>query len=189
MKKIYPLILIGLLLALTINNYAQDVEFAWAKSMGGSFDDDGQSITVDAVGNIYTTGSFLDTIDFDPGPGTYNLSSAGWKDIFIQKLDANGNFIWAKSMGGVSYDVGNSITIDALGNIYIIGVFEDTVDFDPGTGTYYLTSAGSRDIFIQKLDSSGNFIWAKSAGGSDYDGGSSIAVDTTGNVFVVPFTF
>ncbi|MCH2046242.1 MAG: SBBP repeat-containing protein, partial [Saprospiraceae bacterium] len=136
----------------------------------------------------YTTGAFAETmasdpIDFDPGAGTTNLSPVGSSDIFIQKLDASGNFLWAKSFGGSSSDQGNSIAVDAAGNVYTTGSFEDTVDFDPGAGTTNLSAIGGSDIFIQKLDASGNFLWAKSFGGSSSDWGSSIAVDASENVY------
>ncbi len=156
--------------------------FLWAKQMGGPNSDFGNSIITDAAGNIYTTGSFRETVDFDPGSGTFNLTSAGWDDIFIQKLDSNGNFVWAKQMGGAGIDAGYSITLDATGNVYTTGYFENAIDFDPGAGTNILTSAGGWDIFIQKLDADGNFIWAKRTGGIDWDNGFSITIDASGNV-------
>ena len=106
--------------------------FAWAKQLGGVGSENSYAIAVDANGNVYTTGYFWLTTDFDPGIGTYNLTSAGLYDIFVSKLDASGNFIWAKQIGGTSNDVGFSITVDANGNIYTTGYFRDTVDFDPG---------------------------------------------------------
>ncbi len=173
------IILITLLLTVVLK--AQS--FEWVKSLGSSSDDRGYSITVDASGNVYTTGYFSETADFDPGAGTANLISAGAFDIFVQKLDANGNFVWAKSFGGSTQDRGNSITVDVSGNVYTTGYFEGTVDFDPGTGTANLTSLGGNEIFIQKLDASGNFIWAKSFGASSTDAGQSITVDASGNVY------
>ncbi len=161
--------------------------FIWAKSMGGTSHDIGNSIAIDNSGNIYTTGDFGGTVDFDPGSGVYNLTSVGYYDIFIQKLDANGDFIWAKSMGGTSYERGYSIALDNSGNVFTIGEYRETVDFDPGSGTYNLTSAGNDDVFIQKLDSSGNFIWAKSMGGSLIDYGNSIAIDNSGNIYTTGF--
>jgi hypothetical protein len=171
--------LISLLLALGTN--AQNLE--WAKSFGGTSNDFGYSITVDASGNVYTTGRFEGTVDFDPGAGTNNLTSQGFSDVFIQKLDPSGNFLWAKSFGGTSGDVGGGITVDASGNVYTTGYFQGTVDFDPGAGTNNLTSQGSGDVFIQKLDPSGNFLWAKSFGGTLFDEGNSITVDASGNVY------
>ncbi len=161
--------------------------FLWAKSFGGTSNDYGLSITVDSSGNVYTTGSFQRTVDFDPGAGTTNLISAGGYDIFVQKMDASGNFLWAKSFGGTSYGYGQSITVNASGNVYTTGYFFGTVDFDPGAGTTNLTSAGAEDIFIQKMDASGNFLWAKSFGGTSYGYGQSITLDSSGNVYTTGY--
>ena len=178
MKKLITTSLI--LLSLTFLNAQQ---FDWAKSMGRNGYDKGIAITIDASGNIYTTGFFENTTDFDPGPGIFNLTSNGGYDIFIQKLDSSGNFVWAKSMGGSYYEQGESIDIDSSGNIYTTGYFQDTVDFDPGLSVFNLISNGNSDIFILKLDSSGNFIWAKSMGGSGTDFARSITTDAIGNIY------
>src|SRR2546423_13029971 len=99
---------------LILNSFAQSPNFLWAKGMGGTAEDDSRSTVIDAAGNIYTTGYFSGTVDFDPGAGIFNLNSVGGTDIFVFKLDAAGNFIWAKSIGGpsTSGDNGNSIAID-----------------------------------------------------------------------------
>lgn len=181
MKKIYLILLISLL---SIAIYAQEDDFGWAKSMGGTYTDYGYFITTDASGNIYTTGMFENTVDFDPGEATFELTSNGMFDIFVQKLDADGNFIWAKSIGGTRGDNGRSMTIDASGNVYITGSFEEVVDFDPGETIFNLTSIGTVDIYILKLDASGNFIWAKAIGSTYWDFGLSITLDALGNVCI-----
>ncbi|MFC1976173.1 SBBP repeat-containing protein [Chloroflexota bacterium] len=170
---------------------AADGEFVWARSMGGDNWDTGFDIALDGAGNVYTTGFFKGTADFDPGPGVFNLISAGtaniYLDIFVSKLDSDGNFVWARSMGGSNDDTGLGISADGAGNVYTIGRFQGTADFDPGPGTFNLTSAGSAgafDIFVSKLDSVGNFVWARSIGSSDQDKGFDIAVDETGNVYI-----
>jgi hypothetical protein len=170
-----------------LNHIANAQDFAWVKKLGGTSNDRGRSIAVDASGNVYTTGYFQGTVDFDPGPGTFNLTSTGGYDIFISKLDASGNFVWGKQLGGTSPGQGYSIAVDASGNVYTTGLFGGTVDFDPGPGTFNLTSAGSDDIFISKLDASGNFVWAKRMGGTDIDRGYSIAVDTSWNVYTTGY--
>ncbi len=161
-------------------------DFEWAKGMGGAGQDVGNAITVDAAGNVYTTGYFYDTADFDPGAGVFNLTSAGLQDIFVSKLDSSGNFVWAKRMGGTSYEVGNAIAVDAGGGIYTTGYFNGTADFDPGTGVFNLTTAGLQDIFVSKLDSSGNFVWAKRMGGTASAVGNDIAVDA-GSVYTTGY--
>jgi len=161
--------------------------FVWAKNMGGTGNDQGNSIAVDASGNVYTTGYFQGTADFNPGTEIVNLVFTGGNDIFISKIDAAGNFVWAKSMGGINSDVGFSIAVDGSGNVYTTGVFSETADFDPGAGTVNLVAAGSTDIFVSKLDASGNFVWAKSMEGTLSDGGASISVDGSGNVYTTGY--
>jgi hypothetical protein len=164
---------------------SQGQTLSMAKQLGGPLDDVGYSIALDAAGNIYTTGFFKGTADFDPGPGTFNLTAAGLQDIFITKMDAAGNLVWAKQLGGAADDYGRSIAVDAAGYVYITGSFMGTADFDPGPGIVTLASVGSWDAFVGKLDASGNFVWAKSLGGSsEHDKGNSIAVDASGNVLV-----
>ncbi|HET6991336.1 MAG TPA: SBBP repeat-containing protein, partial [Bacteroidia bacterium] len=163
--------------------------FLWAKAMGSTSDDRATSIATDPSGNVYTTGYFEGTMDFDPGAGTFNLT-AGLDDAFISKLDSSGNFIWVKQIGSTSLDGGRAITIDAWGNIYTAGEFEGTVDFDPGTGTYNLIAYSlAYDAFILKLDSAGNFVWAKQLGGTSVDVINAIAVDGPGNVYTTGVFF
>lgn len=162
-------------------------DLVWIKSFGGSGGDAGLSIAVDVTGNVYTTGYFENTVDFDPGSGTTNLISEGETDVFIQKLDAMGNFLWAKSFGSWNVDSGTGISVDESGNVYTTGRFTHIVDFDPGLETNNLTSTGSSDIFIQKMDALGNFLWARSFGGSGYDSVHSIAVDLDENVYTTGF--
>ncbi|OFY85787.1 MAG: hypothetical protein A3F72_21675 [Bacteroidetes bacterium RIFCSPLOWO2_12_FULL_35_15] len=161
--------------------------FAWAKKFDGASDESCTSIKVDELGNIYTVGSFNSATDFDPGANTVTLTPLGSTDIFISKLDAAGNFVWVKQMGGAGLDAGKSITTDATGNVYVSGYFLGTSDFDPSSNTVNLISAGAEDIFVSKLDASGNFLWAKQFGGLSADYGLSLTVDASGNVFSTGF--
>jgi hypothetical protein len=158
--------------------------FLWARSMGGSSLDNANSLIVDAGGNVFTSGYFSSTADFDPGVGVFTLTSVGDLDIFVSKLDASGNFIWARSMGGTSRDEGNSLCFDSNGNIYVAGYYVGLADFDPGTGVFNLNGSGNPDIFISKLTSTGDFIWAKGVGGSGYEVVYSITIDTFGNLLL-----
>jgi hypothetical protein len=172
-----------LFLIFTTTTIAQIPAFDWAKGIGASNGDYGRSIATDNDANVYTTGSFQSNVDFDPGNGTFNLSSNGSRDIYIQKLDSAGNFIWAKSIGGVGNDEGYSIDVDKSNNIYITGIFSLVVDFDPGVNILNLSSMGGYDMFILKLDSAGNFIWAKSIGGTGDDFSNSIVLDSAFSIY------
>ena len=130
---------------------------------------------------------FSGIVDFDPNAGTFDLGPTGLGDIFIQKLDTDGDFVWAKSMGGSSYDLGNDITVDASSNVYTAGYFGGTVDFDPGVGTLPLTSNGGNDCYVQKLDSDGDLAWAVSFGGTGDDIIRGIDVDGSGNVLIAGY--
>jgi hypothetical protein len=94
-------------------------------------------------GSVYVIGAFRGTADFDQAGVGYSMTSAGVNDVFIIKLGAAGNFLCAKRFDGIGDDVGNSIKTDAAKNVYISGYYSDTVDFDPGSGTYHLNSAGN----------------------------------------------
>jgi uncharacterized repeat protein (TIGR01451 family) len=162
----------------------------WAKSFehaNNSYAVEGNAIVSDKHGNSYITGHFRGIVDFDPGPGVLNLgtaSGAAGRDIFIQKLDSAGDLVWAKSLEGQGRDEGESISVDSFGNVYLIGRFEGTVDFDPNARLLNLTSFGNDDFFIEKLDSSGNLVWAKNIGGTGDDYGRSIDVNPVGEIHI-----
>ncbi|MBL0341652.1 MAG: SBBP repeat-containing protein [Bacteroidetes bacterium] len=160
-------------------------DFIWVKQIGSTEDDQGQSIALDLNQNIYVTGYFNNSADFNPGTGVFFLTSAGNSDIFILKLDTDGNFIFALKFGGISTDSGNEIKISASGNVYTTGHFASVADFDPGPGIFNLTCGGLYDAFILKINADGNFVWAKGLGGISYDWGYSLDIDSQENVYTV----
>ncbi len=150
-------------------------DWLWAKNSGGSAR--GYGIAVDAAANIYVTGCFGGTGTF----GSTSLTSNGNNDVFAAKLDTNGNWLWVKSAGGVDPDYGWGIAVDAAANVYLTGHFWYTATF----GATTLTSTSVSDIFIAKLDSSGNWLWARQCGGGVYgDYPLSIKVDILSNVYL-----
>ncbi len=162
--------------------------FLWAKSMGGTGGDKGLAITTDASGNVYTTGYYYGTSDFDPSASSSTLISNGSNDIFVSKLDASGNYVWAKGMGGTGDDEGLSITTDGSSNVFICGYYNGSADFEPTANNYYvLTAAGNSDIFVSKLDGSGNFDWSHSLGGTTDDKGTSIHLDVAGSILTTGY--
>lgn len=152
--------------------------------IGGTGQDEGGAVATDSSGNFYITGYFNGTVDFDPGAGTTNLTSGSGDEVFVAKYDSDGDLVWAKHFNSGGNDVGTGITVDGSGNVYTTGSFLGTVDFDPGAGTANLTSTGSTDIFVVKLNSSGSYVWAVRAGGGGADAGNGIALDSSNNVHV-----
>jgi len=158
---------------------AQVPEWQWAKRAGGSALDEGKYISIDANGNSYVTGFFEETATFGP----FTLTSTESMDIFVAKLDTDGNWQWAKQAGGSDGDNGMGISVDENGNSYVTGLFNGTATF----GATTLTSSGDSDVFVAELDTDGNWQWAKQAGGSAKDYGKSISVDANGNSYVTGY--
>lgn len=155
---------------------AQSEVWLWANGAGGTSSDRGRAIANDALGNCYVTGSFVGTVTF----GTSSLTSSGSDDIFIAKLDSYGNWLWSKSAGGNSTDIAYGISIDADGACYVTGSFMGDATF----GVTNISSSGSTDIFVAKLDSDGDWLWAIRAGGVGSDTGNAISTDVNGNCFI-----
>jgi len=162
----------------------ENVDFSFAGRLGGMNYVNSRDIIVDAAGNTYTAGYFDTTGDFDPGVGTLNATSNGDTDIYVNKLDVSGNLLWNQQIGGTDADLAYSIVEDTLGNVYVTGSYQDTVDFDPGAGSSPLTSAGDSDIFIVKLSSAGSFVWAVSMGGTGFDEAISIDIDSSDQLHI-----
>jgi len=125
-----------------------DGDFIWAKSFGGTFS---LSIISDVAGDVYITGRMTSSGDFDPGVGNFTLNHDSYSDTYIVKVDAAGKFVWAKAINGDYYDYGEAISVDTAGNVYVVGNFKGTADFDPGSNILNITSSGNHDIFILKL--------------------------------------
>ncbi|MBL0006227.1 MAG: T9SS type A sorting domain-containing protein [Saprospiraceae bacterium] len=162
-------------------------DLLWAKQVGGPQTDIAFDIVVDNNRDIVITGSFHTIVDFDPGVDVVNIGSLGQEDIFVLKLDKNGNYVWANRMGGGSRDEPRSIDINASNDIVITGYFEETSDFDPGPNNVNLTSNGEEDIWIASLNSSGEYMWAKSIGGIGFDRSQDLTIDAESNIVITGY--
>src|SRR5690606_31918260 len=114
---------------------------------------DAQGLYVDEQGNLYITGTFSNTVDFDPGAGIDSLVAVKANDLYVAKYTTDGAYEWAVGMGGNNAETGYEIVADDNGNIYVTGYYSGTVDFDPSPATFPLTSnLMSYDAFILKLN-------------------------------------
>jgi hypothetical protein len=126
--------------------------YSWGYSVGGGT---GAIVPPGAitVGNsaVYMSGQFQQTVDFDPGPSVFTLTSAGSIDAFVTSFDTTGVFGWAGSVSGPSPIICYDVVTDGSGAVYITGDYMGNCDFDPGAGQFTLTAIGGKDAFISKL--------------------------------------
>ncbi|PZU90983.1 MAG: hypothetical protein DI529_01880 [Chryseobacterium sp.] len=162
-------------------------EFAWGKRFGGEGEDVIRALATDAQGNSYATGYFTDYCIFGEELQQTEIASKGMFDIFISKTSPNGELLWVKAIGGTADDYGTAITVDPNGNVYITGIFQETVNFNPAGTSQTLTSKGAQDIFVLKLNSSGNFVWVKGIGGEGYEETSAIQTAANGDVYLAGY--
>ena len=160
--------------------YNNNGVYQWAFGMGGILQETGYSVNVDNFGNIFITGRFEGTVDFDPSVNFSNLSSNGSGDIFVAKYNSNGAYQWAIAIGSVSDDAGLGLSNDAQGNCYITGYYNNALDFDASAAVYSLPSTG-QDAFVAKYNAGGLFQWAIHLDGSPSDAGESIKCAASGN--------
>ena len=161
--------------------------YLWCKTFGNANSNRAYSINVDLLGNIIIGGSFQNSMDFDLSAGSAIRTPVGLYDGFLLKLDNNGNFIWVKTFGGAGSSVWPmSIQCDGSGNIVSAGFYQNAaIDIDPSANTATLPYYGGvQDIYIQKLDVNGNYLWSASAGGTGVDRANSLALDNNGNSYV-----
>lgn len=153
-KKQYRLAALLALTFFTAFSQAQQASLKYAKSIGGTDNDAVKVSTTDTSGNLYCAGTFMGTADLNPGSGNSNSTAVGAIDMFVSKLDKNGNLLWLKVFGSVNSEIPVAIKLDNSGNIHVAGYAPATLDFDLGSGTSKLPYNCD---FVLKLDKDGNF--------------------------------
>lgn len=169
MRKIITLVL---LVTLTFSLQAQVLQ--WGKSLTNNQVSSVKDVLTDAAGNVYAVGYFSGTVDFDPGAGVHNLISAGWYDAFVQKLDINGNLVWAVKMGLAQDEIAEQLVMDNAGNIIVVGISD---------GLFNL-GLGREDIAVWKFSDAGVFQWSKKIGNNYWDYGTAVSVDEANNIYI-----
>ena len=149
----------------------------WAERAGSPISSGGKGICISSNEYLYVTGDFWGTAAFGP----ISLTSNGACDIFLAKLDSEGNWLQAEKAGGDEQDTSNGISIDTDGSAFVTGLFRDVSTF----GSFPLISNGDTDIFIAKLENEGTWMWALDVGGIGCDAGTGISTDIIGNNYIV----
>jgi len=136
-----------------ISKYDSSGNFQWARTWGGTGWDSVGSLAVDRANNVFTTGFYLNTVDFDPtGGGDIHVSKGG-RDVFLNQFDSAGTLHWDKTWGGSGDDLGLNVAVNGTGNLSVVGSFSSpgAVDFDPGSGVDNHTAIGAQDAFFSRF--------------------------------------
>ncbi len=148
--------------------YNSSGHVVWAKAIEGNLSDFGQGIAVDAQQQVFLTGVFMsDSLKM----GSTSLYKQGNSDMFLIKLDINGQPVWAQQGGGVSTTLGNAVALDSLNHIYVTGSFQDSASFSG----HWLHSQGRSDAFVACYEASGSLNWARPISGPGFDAGDALA--------------
>ncbi len=154
--------------------------FLWVKHFEANI----REASIDETGNTYITGLFKNTVDLDAGAGVSSWANmVGNSSCFVVKYNSSGSFVWGSAIGENSYSVGSHICFDAAHNVILTGVFTQTVDFNTSAASIFnLTGTSMGSMFIWKLNSAGNFVWAKKI---DETGSYDCNADNAGNIYIV----
>jgi hypothetical protein len=168
-----------------LTRFDTDGDHKWALGWGDAGSSACDGIGCDGLGNVYVCGKFTGTsLDFNPGAGTDYHSSAGNWDAYVSKFGSDGSYKWGLSWGSANSDTATNVFPDGNGNVYVSGAFYSIVDFDPDPlEGENRTSNGLYDAYLSKFDSSGDFKWVNSWGGTGDDVARGAAVDGTGYIY------
>ncbi|WNJ19462.1 SdrD B-like domain-containing protein [Pontibacter sp. G13] len=159
--------------------------YVWGRRMGGSNTERGYGLALGSDNSIYYTGRFRETFYFDPTYTVAAKTSNGSYDVFLGKLTSSGAYAWGHGFGSsTNDDRGYGVAVDGNGNVYVIGRFNGTVDFDPGSGTASKSTAGSNDAFINAFTTNGVYQWSHALGSTSSEAGYGIDIDGTNSLFV-----
>lgn len=168
---------------------ANGAALSYSTYVGGSFFETGTSLAIDSSGNAYLVGHTFFSFDFPITPGAYTTPISG-TDVFVTKLDPTGaSLVYSTKFGGGSADYCQAIAVDSSDNVYLTGS-TDSGDYPTTAGAFDSTHNGSVDVFVTKLNPSGTaLVFSTFIGSTENEGGSALAVDSSGNVFITGTAF
>lgn len=170
-----------------VAKYNEQGDFVWAKLLfSQDYNNRIVDIKVDAQDNVYILGKFTGTVDFDLGPNTFFMTTSNnaTEQLFVEKMDSNGHFLWAKTIDNATGNTINpSFSVSDNGHVMIIDAFVGTVDFDPGMGTFFMSS-NVTNTYLLMLNTLGDFLWAKQFSGG-INSGVRVVSDAQQNIYLV----
>lgn len=144
-----------------------------------------RDVAVSDDGSITVVGSFGGTMDLDPGPQVFSVTSSGFSDGFVARLNAQGSFEWGGGLGGPGSDSVVAAVTDSLGRTYVAGVFQEVADLDlSAAGEALHSSLGASDTFALALAPTGSTEWIRTARGAGYEVVRALALDPTGGLYL-----
>ncbi|MFC1572070.1 hypothetical protein ACFL6M_00570 [Candidatus Eisenbacteria bacterium] len=158
---------------------AQSFDPVWADGYGDTADQHVMGVAIDYLGATVITGHFEGNIDFGGGA----LYNAGGRDIFVARFAADGTHLWSHSYGSTGDQIAMDVTVDNQANVYVVGHYQNSVDFGGGP----LTSVGDSDAFLVKLNAGGTHNWSHSFGDVDNQVARAVAADNSGKVYVTGY--
>jgi hypothetical protein len=172
-------------------------DLVYSTYLGGSDNDGGQGIAVDASGNVYITGITSSSADFPLKNAYQSVFGGGGYDAFVAKITpgglGNADLVYSTYLGGSGYDVGNGIAVDSSGNAYVGGETAST-NFPTTAGAYQVSIGSATDIdaYFTKINPAGSglssLVYSTYLGGIASDGAGGIAVDSSGNAVIAGYT-
>lgn len=176
-----PLVALGTTDIAVAKYRASDGAHQWSKRFGGAYDDNGNAIAVDGTGAVYLTGYFRGTVDF--GGGILRVPFDTDLDVFVTKLDANGNHVWSKNFSNDGNDRGYGIAVDDQGTLMVVGSFSNSINFGGGS---LVSQNAMTDAFVAKFSSAtGAHQWSRQMGATDgNETAYGVTIDASGNAVV-----
>ena len=167
-----------------ITKYSGNGDYEWTRSFDNANRYLNFHIAVLPDGSFFLVGQFRDSVDFDPGLGSEVHASNGNDDIFVSRYTRDGEHVWTRSIGGSGWDRVRDVAVDENEILYIVGSFENQVDFDPGPEEDVATAIGDVNAYIWRLSGAGEHLWVGTLHSDGGVGASGVAVDAQGTVFV-----
>jgi hypothetical protein len=161
-----------------------DGSFDWAWTGGHLLTDGGVAIAAGPDSDLYIAGEFEIALSIETDSASAGLRNEGEDDVFVARFDSTGGLVWARAFGGKDDDGPTDIALDAAGNVYVVGAFEDKMDSDPSEATHNLHSYGNSDIFVVIFSANGDWLWSTHMGSVAQERNARVLIDTDGSFYV-----